>query len=90
MTILRNKAMTAKYGFVKLLQDYFRMKPCSACTIVLKETNNDLLYLGGLIHFYYAGLGPVLHGTPAKEAFDDWYLINKAEIANKVNTYFKL
>jgi hypothetical protein len=88
MMLIRNKANTAKYGFVKLLQDYFRLKACSACFLVQEQTrNNDLLYLGGLIHFYYSGMGPVWHGVPAQEAFDEWYLINKEGIGKKVEAY---
>lgn len=87
--LLRNQAMTIKYGIVKLLQDYFRVKACASCAHLLPYGELYLTYINGLLHFLYTGLGPVFGGKPAKEAFEDWYILNKKEFAEKASLYYK-
>jgi hypothetical protein len=91
LLLFRNLAQTAKYGLVKLLQDYFRLKACPTCKTAFQHVHKDLVYLCALVHFHYSGLGPViLAGRKGNEAFEDWYHLNKEMVLKKTNFYITL
>jgi len=87
--LTRNRAFTTKFAFVKLLQDYFRIKACPACGQSLQRSYDNLVYLQGIIQFLFAGLGPVQNGESSGQAFDRFYTLNKDLIQERVEAYLK-